>query len=42
MIDDLCDLITNGKRASKREHRLLHLEGNVYGVLAAPSYVSSL
>jgi hypothetical protein len=41
MVDDLCEVITTGKRAKDRDHRLLHLDGNVYGVLSAPSYVTN-
>lgn len=41
IVDDLCDVIRSGKRASERDDRLLLLEGNVYGILSAPSYITN-
>lgn len=42
VIDDVIDLISTCKRAAAREHRLTNLGGNVYGFLAAPSYIVKL
>jgi hypothetical protein len=39
VIDDILDLISTWQRASKREHRLVNIGGNVYAFLAAPSYL---
>ena len=39
VIDDVTDLLSTCQRAKNREHRLLSLGGNVYGFLAAPSFV---
>jgi esterase/lipase superfamily enzyme len=39
VIDDIIDLVFTGHRARDRTHRLLNLGRNVYGFLAAPSYV---
>ncbi|KAI8896535.1 hypothetical protein BC833DRAFT_597162 [Globomyces pollinis-pini] len=41
VVDDIIDLMTTGKRAHDRDHRLLNIESNVYGFLSAPSYVVS-
>lgn len=41
IVDDICDVIQNGKRALERGHRLLAMEGNVFGILSAPSYISN-
>ncbi|KAJ2987645.1 hypothetical protein HDV02_006010, partial [Globomyces sp. JEL0801] len=41
VVDDIIDLMTTGKRAHDRDHRLLNIESNVYGFLSVPSYVVS-
>jgi esterase/lipase superfamily enzyme len=41
IVDDICDVIQHGKRALERNHRLLPMDGNVFGILSAPSYISN-
>lgn len=39
VVDDLITVISVCNRAAERESRLLHIDGNIYRFLAAPSYV---
>jgi hypothetical protein len=39
VIDDVFDLVSTRARARSREHRVLNIGGNVFGFLAAPSYL---
>ena len=39
LIDDLLELVTTGRRAALRTHRMTRRGGNVWAFLAAPSYI---
>ena len=39
LVDDLREILTTGKRAAQRTHRLFHRAQNVWSFLAAPKFV---